>query len=72
MSCTLLSVSCSSGDLAIDPHSQTAVASQLRRHIHGVIMAGDGSSVLLTVEHVIPVLIEHKIRKAAGVGGGYY
>jgi len=38
-----------------------AVASQLRRHIHDVIMAGDGPSVLLTSEHVIPVLIEHKI-----------
>jgi len=53
-------INCSSGDLAVDPYSQTAVASQLRRHIHDVIMAGDGSSVLVTSEHVIPVLIEHK------------
>ena len=34
--------------------------SQLRRHIHDVIMASDGPSVLLTSEHVIPILIEHK------------
>ena len=53
-------VSCSSGDLAVDPHLQNAVASQLRRHIHDVIMAGEVPSVLLTSEHVIPVLIEHK------------
>jgi len=32
----------------------------LRRHIHDVIMTGDGPNVLLTGEHVIPVLIEHK------------
>jgi len=32
----------------------------MRRHIHDVMMAGDGPSVLLTSEHVIPVLIEHK------------
>jgi len=44
----------------IDANSQSAVASQLRRHIHDMIVAGDGPSVLLTSEHVIPVLIEHK------------
>ena len=49
------------GDLTIDANSQSAVASQLRRHIHDVIMACDGPSVLLTSEHVIPVLIEHKL-----------
>jgi len=54
-------ISCSSGDLAVDPYSQPAVASQLRRHIQDVIMAGDGPSVLFTSEHVIPVLIEHRI-----------
>jgi len=54
-------ISCSSGDLAVDPYTQTAVASHLRRHIHGVIMAGDGPSVLLTSENMIPVLIENKI-----------
>jgi len=35
--------------------------SQCRQHIHDVIMAGDGPSVLLTSDHVIPVLIEHKV-----------
>ena len=54
-------VSCSSGDLAVDPHLQNAVASQLRRHIHDVITAGDGPCVLLTSEHVISVLIDHTI-----------
>ena len=49
------------GDLTIDANSQTAVASQLRRHIHDVIIAGDGPGVLFTSEHVIPVLIEHKL-----------
>jgi len=53
-------ISCSGGDLTIDANSQSAVASQLRGHIHGVIMTGDGLSVLLTSKHVIPVLIEHK------------
>jgi len=53
-------ISCSSGDLAVDTYSQSADASQLRRHIHDVIMSGDVPSVLLTTEHVIPVLIEHK------------
>jgi len=32
----------------------------LHRHIHDVIMAGDDPSVLLTGEHVIPVLIERE------------
>ena len=54
-------ISCSGVDLTIDANSQSAVASQLRRHVHDVIMAGDGPSVLLTSEHVIPVLVEHKI-----------
>jgi len=54
-----VAISCSGGDLTIDANSQTAVASQLRQHFHDVIMAGDGRSVLLTSEHVIPVLIEH-------------
>ena len=54
-------ISCSGVDLTIDANSQSAVASQLRRHIHDVIMADDGPSVLLTSEHVIPVLIEHKL-----------
>ena len=60
MACTtplFVAISCSGGDLTIDANSQSAVASQLRRHVHGVIMAGDGPSVLLTSEHVIPVLI---------------
>ena len=35
-------INCSSGDLEGDTYSQNAVASQLRRHIHDVIMAGDG------------------------------
>ena len=43
-----VAISCSGGDLTIDANSQSAVASQLRRHIHNVIMAGDGPSVLLT------------------------
>ena len=55
-----VAVSCSGGDLTIDANSQCAVVSQLRRHIHDVIMAGDGPSVFFTSEHVIPVLIEHK------------
>ena len=50
-----VAISCSGGDLTIDANSQPAVASQLRRHIHDVIMTGDGPSVLLTSEHVIPV-----------------
>jgi len=60
MACTtplFVAISCSGGDLTIDANSQSAVASQLRRHIHDVIVAGDGPSVLLTSEHVIPVLI---------------
>ena len=56
-----VATSCSGGDLTIDVNSQTAVASQLCRHIHDVIMAGDGPGVLLTSEHVIPILIEHKL-----------
>ena len=56
-----VAISCCGGDLTIDANSQSAVASQLRRHIHDVIMAGDGLSVLLTSEYVIPVLIEHKL-----------
>jgi len=44
----------------IDANSQSTVASQLHRHIHDVIMAGDDPSVLLTGEHVIPVLIERE------------
>ena len=56
-----IAISCSGGDLTIDVNSQSAVASPLRRHIHDVIMAGDGPSVLLTSKHVIPVLIEHKL-----------
>jgi len=56
-----VAISCTSGDLAIDANSQSAVASQLRRHIQDVIMAGNGPSVLFTSEYVIPVLIEHKI-----------
>ena len=55
-----VTISCSGGDLTIDVNFQSAVASQLRRHIHDVIMASDGPSVLLTSEHVIPVLIEQK------------
>jgi len=51
-------ISCSGVDLTIDANSQSAVASQLRRHIHDVIMAGDSPSVLFTSEHVIPVLID--------------
>jgi len=47
--------------LADDTYSQTDVASQLRRHIHDVIMAGNGPSVLLTTEHVIPILIKNNI-----------
>jgi len=54
-----VAISCSGGDLTIDENSQSAVVSQLCRHIHDVIMAGDGPSVLFTSEHVIPVLIEH-------------
>jgi len=56
-----VAISCSGGDLTIDANSQSAVASQLHRHIHDVIMTGDGPSVLPTSEHVIPVLIEHKL-----------
>jgi len=56
-----VATSCSGGNITIDANSQSAVASQLRRHIHDVIMAGGGPSVLLTSEHVIPVLIEHKL-----------
>jgi len=55
-----VAISCSGGDLTIDANSRSAVASQLRQHIHDVIMASDGPSVLLTSEHVIIVLIEHK------------
>ena len=55
-----VAISCSGGDLTIDANSQSAVASQLCRYIHDAIVAGDGPSVLLTSEHVIPVLIEHK------------
>jgi len=55
-----VAISYSGSDLTIDANSQSAVASQLRQHIHDVIMASDGPSVLLTSEHVIPVLIEHK------------
>jgi len=55
----------SSGDLAVDPYSQTAVASQFNQcadtSTGDVIVAGDGPSVLLNSEHVTPVLIEHKI-----------
>jgi len=47
-------------DLTVDTNLQFAVASQLHRHIYDVIMACDGPSVLLTSEHVIPELIEHK------------
>jgi len=54
-------VGCSVGDLTIVAISQSSVATQLCRHIHDVIMAGDGPSVLLTSEHVIPVLIEHEL-----------
>jgi len=56
-----VAISCSSGELAVDAYSQPAFASQLRQHIHDMIMAGDVPSVLLTTEHVIPVLIKHKI-----------
>ena len=56
-----VAISYSGGDLTIDANSQSAVASQLRRHIHDVIKVGDGPSVLLTSEHLIPVLIEHKL-----------
>jgi hypothetical protein len=56
-----VAINCSSGDLTIDANSQSAVASQSHRHIHNVIMASDGPSVLLTSEHVIPALIEHKL-----------
>jgi len=56
-----VAISCRGGDLTIDANSQSNVASQLPRHIHDAIMAGDGPSVLLTSEHVIPVLIEHKL-----------
>jgi len=59
-----VTISYSGVDLTIDANSQSAVASQLRRHIHDVIMAGDGPSVLLTSEHVIPVLIEHEFLRA--------
>ena len=63
-----VAISCSGGNLTIDANSQSAVASQLRwrnwRHFHDVIMAGDGPSVPLTSEHVIPVLIEHKFQKS--------
>jgi len=55
-----VAISCSGGNLTIDAYSQSAVANQLRRHIHDVIMAGDDPSVLLTSEHVIPVLIERE------------
>jgi len=58
-------ISCSGGDPMIDANSQSAVASQLRRHVHDVIMAGDSTGVLLTSEHVIPVLIEHKLLASA-------
>jgi len=52
----------SSGDLTVATYSQSAVASQsVRRHIHEVIMAGDGPTVLLTSEYVIPIMIEHKL-----------
>ena len=54
-------ISCSGVDLTIDANFQSAVASQLRRHVHDVIMAGDGPIVLFASEHVIPVLIKHKI-----------
>ena len=65
---TLLVVICCSGvDLTIDANFQSAIASQLRRHVHDVVMAGDCPSVLLASEHVIPVLIEHKISPFLGV-----
>jgi len=47
-----VAISCSGGDLTIDADSQSAVASQLHRHIDDVIMAGDGPSVLLTSKHL--------------------
>ena len=34
-------ISCSGVDLTIDANFQSAVASQLRRHVHDVVMAGD-------------------------------
>ena len=55
-----VAISCSGGNLTIDANSQSAVTSQLRRHIHDVIVTCDGPSVLLTSEHMRPVLIEHK------------
>ena len=42
-------ISCSGVDLTIDANFQSAVASQLRRHVHDVVMAGDCPSVLLEV-----------------------
>jgi len=35
-------ISCSGVDLTIDANFQSAVASQLRRHVHDVVMAGSG------------------------------
>ena len=55
-----VAISCNGGDLTIDANPQCAVASQLRRHIHDVIMAGDGPSVF-TSKHVIPVLFENTL-----------
>jgi len=56
-----VAINCSGGDLTNDANSQSAVASQLHQHNYDVIMADDGPSVLFTSEHVIPVLIEHKL-----------
>jgi len=36
-----VAISCSGGDLTIDANSQSADASQLRRHIHDMIIAGN-------------------------------
>jgi len=55
-----IAISCSGGDFTVDTYSQSAVASPLCRHIDDMIMASNGPRVLLTSEHVIPVLIEHK------------
>jgi len=47
-------------DLAIDANSICCCEPVAPTH-SCMIMAGDGPSVLLTSEHVIPVLIEHKL-----------